>query len=54
MDEYEYKRAKPMLWAMFAAAAKAANQSPSKSAQHADDLLEEFEKRFPVEKRGDE
>lgn len=52
MDEYEYRRMKPMLWAMFAAAIAQKN-STTLAASKADDLLAEFEQRFPAEKRED-
>jgi len=54
MDEYEWKRMHPMLWAMFAAASKSNGSSSERAATHADDLCAEFSKRFPVEKRPDD
>ena len=48
MRQYEWERAKPMLWAMFAAAASV-DPRTNNPAEKADSLLGEFERRFPVE-----
>lgn len=47
MNEREYERMKPMIWAMFAAALAQRN-SVGLSASKADELIVEFETRFPV------
>lgn len=50
MDEYEWRRAEPMLWAMFAAACAQRN-SPSLAASKADELMKAFTERYPVRER---
>lgn len=47
VDKREYERAKPMIWAMFAAALAQRN-SAGLAASKADELVAEFEERFPV------
>ncbi len=53
-EEYE-ERMKPMLWSMFAAASKSAGATSQRAATHADELVGEYETRFPTEaKREDD
>lgn len=52
MNEREYERMKPMIWTMFAAALAQRN-SVGLSADKADELLKEFETRFPVKAEED-
>lgn len=46
-DEYE-RRAKPMLWAMFANGALSRGNDAKAAASLADSTLAEYEKRFPL------
>jgi hypothetical protein len=53
MNKYEYERAKPMIWGMFAAASLACGNKVEGAAKHADEMAAQFEKRFPVEAEPD-
>lgn len=54
MNKYEAERARPMLWAMFAAARMSSGARTKGAADDADTMLAEFEKRFPVEEEPEE
>lgn len=54
MGKYEWERAKPMIWAMFAAASVSAGARTKGASETADTMLAEFSKRFPVEEEPEE